>query len=34
MIHDHNFAPRNAGYVFWYDVLAPLALVVPYIATA
>jgi hypothetical protein len=33
MIHDHNFAPGNTGYVFWFDVLAPVLLIVLYVAT-
>jgi hypothetical protein len=33
MIAEHNFAPGNAGYIFWYDVLAPLFLIALYIAT-
>ena len=33
MIAEHNFAPGNAGYIFWYDILAPAFLVVMYVAT-
>jgi hypothetical protein len=33
MIRDHNFAPGNTGYVFWFDILAPVLLIVLYIAT-
>jgi hypothetical protein len=33
MIAEHNFAPGNAGYVFWYDILAPAFLIVMYVAT-
>ncbi|MGH2475806.1 MAG: DUF6790 family protein [Candidatus Limnocylindrales bacterium] len=33
MVHDHNFAPGNTGYVFWFDILAPVLLIVLYIAT-
>ena len=33
MIRDHNFAPGNTGYVFWLDNLAPVPLIVLYIAT-
>jgi hypothetical protein len=33
MIRDHNFAPGNTGYVFWFDVLAPVLLIVMYVAT-
>jgi hypothetical protein len=33
MIRDHNLAPGNTGYVFWFDILAPVLLIVLYIAT-
>src|SRR5262245_33111720 len=33
MIAEHNFAPGNAGYIFWYDILAPASLIVMYVAT-
>jgi hypothetical protein len=33
MIAERNFAPGNAGYVFWYDVLVPLFLIALYVAT-
>ena len=33
MVRDRNFAPGNAGYIFWYDIIAPLLLIVLYIAT-
>ena len=33
MVRDHNFAAGNAGYIFWYDILAPLLLIVLYVAT-
>jgi hypothetical protein len=33
LIAEHNFAPGNAGYIFWYDILAPALLVVLYLAT-
>ena len=33
MIRDHNVSPGNAGYIFWFDVLAPLLLISLYIAT-
>jgi hypothetical protein len=33
MIRDHNLSPGNAGYIFWFDVLAPVLLIVLYIAT-
>ena len=34
MIADRNRAPGNAGYVFWYDILAPIFLIALYVATA
>ena len=33
MIRDRNFAPGNAGYIFWYDILAPALLITLYVAT-
>jgi hypothetical protein len=33
MLAEHNFAPGNAGYIFWYDLLAPILLILLYIAT-
>jgi hypothetical protein len=33
MIRDHNVSPGNAGYIFWFDVLAPVLLIVLYVAT-
>lgn len=33
MIRDHNFAPGKTGYVFWFDILAPVPLIVLCIAT-
>ena len=33
MVRDRNFAAGNAGYIFWYDILAPLLLIVLYVAT-
>jgi hypothetical protein len=33
MVRDRNFAPGNAGYIFWYDIIAPLLLIGLYIAT-
>jgi hypothetical protein len=30
MIQERNFAPGNAGYIFWYDVLVPLMLIALY----
>jgi hypothetical protein len=34
MITSKNFAPGNAGYAFWFDVLAPAVLIALYIWTA
>jgi hypothetical protein len=33
MIAEHNFAPGNAGYIFWYDILVPAFLIVMYVTT-
>jgi hypothetical protein len=33
MLREHNFAPGNAGYIFWYDIIVPLALIAMYIVT-
>ena len=33
MLAEHNFAPGNMGYIFWYDLLAPILLIALYIAT-
>jgi hypothetical protein len=33
MVQEHNFEPGNAGYVFWYDLLVPCALIALYAAT-
>jgi hypothetical protein len=33
MIRERNFAPGNAGYIFWYDILAPALLITLYVAT-
>jgi hypothetical protein len=33
MIAEHTFSAGNAGYVFWYDVLAPIFLIALYVAT-
>jgi uncharacterized protein DUF6790 len=27
MLAERNFAPGNAGYIFWYDLLAPALLI-------
>jgi hypothetical protein len=28
MVAERNFAPGNAGFIFWYDLLAPILLIV------
>jgi hypothetical protein len=33
MLAEHNLAPGNAGYIFWYDLLAPSLLITLYVAT-
>ena len=33
MLRDHNFAPGNAGYFFYYDIVAPILLIVLYVLT-
>ena len=33
MVAEHNFAPGNAGYIFWYDIGAPILLIVLYLLT-
>jgi len=33
MISEHNMAPGNAGFIFWFDVIAPPALIALYLAT-
>ena len=33
MIAEHNFAPGNAGYIFWYDIAAPVLLIALYVLT-
>jgi len=34
MLAEHNFAPGNAGYIFWYDIAAPLLLIALYFLTS
>jgi hypothetical protein len=34
MVREHNFAPGNAGYFFWYDIIVPALLIALYAATA
>ena len=31
MVTERNFAPGNAGFIFWYDVIVPIWLVVLYV---
>jgi hypothetical protein len=33
MLREHNFAPGNAGYIFWYDIVVPLSLIALYVVT-
>ena len=33
IVRDRNFAPGNAGYIFWYDIVAPALLIALYLAT-
>jgi hypothetical protein len=33
MVAERNFAPGNAGYIFWYDIAAPILLIVLYLLT-
>jgi hypothetical protein len=33
MVAERNFAPGNAGYIFWYDIAAPTLLIVLYLLT-
>lgn len=33
MVTERNFAPGNAGFIFYYDVLAPLLVIALYVAT-
>jgi hypothetical protein len=33
MVAERNFAPGNAGYIFWYDIGAPILLIVLYLVT-
>jgi hypothetical protein len=33
MLAEHNLAPGNTGYIFWYDPLAPSFLITLYVAT-
>ena len=34
MVTQHNFASGNAGPIFFYDILAPAALIYPYVTTS
>jgi hypothetical protein len=33
MIAEHDFAPGNAGYIFWYDIVVPALLIVLYVVS-
>jgi hypothetical protein len=33
MVAERNFSPGNAGYIFWYDIGAPILLIVLYLVT-
>ena len=33
LVRAHNTSPGNTGFIFWFDVIAPLALIALYIAT-
>jgi hypothetical protein len=33
MVAERNFAPGNAGYIFWFDIAAPMLLIVLYAVT-
>lgn len=33
MVTSHNFAPGNAGFIFWFDLLAPPAVITLYLLT-
>jgi hypothetical protein len=33
MVAERDFAPGNAGYIFWYDIAAPILLIVLYVLT-
>jgi len=33
MVAERNFAPGNAGFIFWYDLVAPIGLIWLYAAT-
>jgi hypothetical protein len=33
MVAEHDFAPGNAGYIFWYDIAAPILLIALYVLT-
>jgi hypothetical protein len=34
MVKDRNFAPGNAGFMFWYDIVVPAGLIALYVLTA
>jgi len=33
MVAEHNFAPGNSGFIFWYDIVAPTVLIILYVLT-
>lgn len=33
MVREHDTAPGNTGFIFWFDVLAPIGLIALYVAT-
>jgi hypothetical protein len=33
MVREHNVSPGNTGFIFWFDVLAPLGVIALYIAS-
>ena len=33
MVAERNFAPGNAGYIFWYDIAVPVLLIALYVLT-
>ena len=33
MVRERNFSPGNAGFIFWYDILAPAAVICLFVIT-
>ncbi|WP_345418206.1 DUF6790 family protein [Actinomycetospora chlora] len=33
MVREHNVSPGNTGFIFWFDVLAPLGVIALYVAS-